>query len=138
MENFVTIVVILSTVSASMVSQTTSSTDSSEFMDPREPTFFERQFFTALDMGAKLSQQILPSVIDIKVHIQNLEPLFAFLQVFKHIPFPGKAAHKVDIIEGHDFEVRNKLYPAPQKRVRSKKFLVGRKKPRFLSTKRCE
>ena len=44
------------------------------------------------------------------------------MQVFKHIPFPGKAAHKVDFVEGHDFEVRNNLYPAPQKRVRSKKF----------------
>merc|ERR1719322_1317066 len=49
-------------------------------------------------MGAKLSKTILPSV-------------------FKRIPFPGKAAHKVDVVEGHDFEVRNKLYPAPQKRV---------------------
>merc|ERR1712117_520668 len=66
-------------------------------------------------MGARLSKKILPSV-------------------FKHIPFPGKAAHKVDIVEGHDFEVRNNLYPAPQKRVRSKKFCAKRTKHEFRST----
>ena len=66
MENFVAIVLILSTVSASAVSQTASTAESSEFMDPRKPTFFEKKFFTALDMGAKLSQQILPSVTAIK------------------------------------------------------------------------
>ena len=65
MENYIAIVLILSTVSAPTVSQSTS--ESSEFMDPREPTFFERKFFTALEMGAKLSKTILPSVIAIKL-----------------------------------------------------------------------
>ena len=67
MENYIAIVLILSTVSPSAVSQTTSTSESSEFMDPRKPTFFERKFFTALDMGAKLSKTILPSVIAIKL-----------------------------------------------------------------------
>ena len=67
MENYIAIVLILSTVSAPTVSQSTS--ESSEFMDPREPTFFEKKFFTALDMGARLSKKILHSVIVFKVLI---------------------------------------------------------------------
>ena len=66
MENFVAIVLILSSVSAA---PTTSITESSEFMDPRKPTFFERQFFTALDVGARLSKQILPKVMATKLLI---------------------------------------------------------------------
>ena len=59
--------------------------------------------------------------------VSELSPILFILQVFKHIPFPGKATYKIDIVEGHDFEVRTEVYPAPQKTVRSKDYRVGRK-----------
>ena len=63
MEKLVAFVLILSSVATSSVSQTASTTEASEFMDPREPTFFEKGFFTGLNMGVHLSEKFLPRVI---------------------------------------------------------------------------
>ena len=63
MENFITFVLILSSIAISSASPTTSTTEASEFKDPRDPTFFERMFFTGLDMGVNLSETFLPKVM---------------------------------------------------------------------------
>ena len=86
MANFIVFVLILSSVAISSASPTTSTTpttEASEFKDPRIPTFFEKMFFTGLDMGVNLSEKFLPKVMKNSQYLPKLDKSWTF-KCFTH------------------------------------------------------